>query len=334
MILSIGKVIYKIRKSKGFTQEHLANVLGVSTSAVSKWESGTTYPDITLLSPTEVMDINKKCSEAFETCDFDFAMKLFDSYIKEYPTNLYLKFRLGSMLQSYLHLAGTEDKCLVTIKKAISLLKASSESDDFEIKQGSIFVLSGLYAMNEEFDKAESLLKTLTKSIMNPDMMLASIYYMQGKIDESKKTHQQCLYTDINNSLLSILSLSKMALKDDDFKYALELASIHRKIIELYSLEAYMMNMNSMLYLDIYSKMKNEDLSLYYLEEFAEFSLHLKLQKFKLSDIKIFSLLKTTDPIMSLDFLKQTSLLSITMNDDYNFLKDSDRYKKVIAKFS
>ena len=51
MNLRIGSVIQKLRKIKGLTQEQLAESIGVSKAAVSKWESGSTYPDITLLSP-------------------------------------------------------------------------------------------------------------------------------------------------------------------------------------------------------------------------------------------------------------------------------------------
>lgn len=44
----IGKNIAELRKSKGITQEALAEVVGVSSQAVSKWESGGT-PDVELL---------------------------------------------------------------------------------------------------------------------------------------------------------------------------------------------------------------------------------------------------------------------------------------------
>ena len=51
MNLNIGTNIRRLRLEKGLTQEQLAELLCVSTAAVSKWESKNTYPDITLLFP-------------------------------------------------------------------------------------------------------------------------------------------------------------------------------------------------------------------------------------------------------------------------------------------
>ncbi|MBQ3230788.1 MAG: helix-turn-helix domain-containing protein [Clostridia bacterium] len=45
----IGERIAVYRKTNGMTQDQLANVLGVSPQTVSKWETGTTMPDIMLL---------------------------------------------------------------------------------------------------------------------------------------------------------------------------------------------------------------------------------------------------------------------------------------------
>lgn len=47
--MEIGNRIRQMRTSKGVTQEELANVLNVSNQAVSRWETGITTPDITLL---------------------------------------------------------------------------------------------------------------------------------------------------------------------------------------------------------------------------------------------------------------------------------------------
>ncbi len=49
MEMSIGKQIKALRSEKGVTQEELANYLGISYQAVSKWENNVTAPDIQLL---------------------------------------------------------------------------------------------------------------------------------------------------------------------------------------------------------------------------------------------------------------------------------------------
>ena len=43
--------IAALRKIRNMTQEQLAAQLGISAPAVSKWETGSSYPDITLLAP-------------------------------------------------------------------------------------------------------------------------------------------------------------------------------------------------------------------------------------------------------------------------------------------
>lgn len=47
----IGKFISELRKSKGLTQKDLAEQMGVTDKAVSKWERGQSYPDISLIIP-------------------------------------------------------------------------------------------------------------------------------------------------------------------------------------------------------------------------------------------------------------------------------------------
>lgn len=51
MELNIGMNIKRLRLAKGWTQEQLADLLTISTAAVSKWEAKNTYPDITMLLP-------------------------------------------------------------------------------------------------------------------------------------------------------------------------------------------------------------------------------------------------------------------------------------------
>ena len=55
----IGRFICSLRKEKQFTQEQLAEKLGVSINAVSKWERGLSFPDVSLYKDLcKELDIN------------------------------------------------------------------------------------------------------------------------------------------------------------------------------------------------------------------------------------------------------------------------------------
>lgn len=51
MKLLIGENIKRLRRMRGITQEQLANLFNVSCAAISKWENGDTYPDMTMIFP-------------------------------------------------------------------------------------------------------------------------------------------------------------------------------------------------------------------------------------------------------------------------------------------
>ena len=54
-----GAVIKKLRENKKMTQEELADTLFVSSKAVSKWETGQGFPDISLIEPlAKALDIS------------------------------------------------------------------------------------------------------------------------------------------------------------------------------------------------------------------------------------------------------------------------------------
>ena len=46
-----GTLIAKIRKENGLTQKQLADKIGVSNAAISKWENAKGFPDVSLLEP-------------------------------------------------------------------------------------------------------------------------------------------------------------------------------------------------------------------------------------------------------------------------------------------
>lgn len=175
MRLSIGKTIKTIRKEKNITIEDLAKALGLPEDLVKSWEKGNSYPEITILkpiarilgtttdsllmyetklSPEDVAQIYTLCKEKFERGDYDLAIEGCDDYIDQYPDSLFLKFRLGSLLQEYIQMADSEEQANVMIGKSIGLLEESVSIGDLEVKQAALYVLSSLYTMKQDYEKA------------------------------------------------------------------------------------------------------------------------------------------------------------------------------------
>lgn len=56
---TFADIIVELRKEKGFTQQDLANKLHITDKAVSKWERGLSYPDITSISTlANILDVD------------------------------------------------------------------------------------------------------------------------------------------------------------------------------------------------------------------------------------------------------------------------------------
>ncbi len=48
-MLHLSENLKKLRVMKNFTQEEIADFLGITPQSISKWERGESYPDITFL---------------------------------------------------------------------------------------------------------------------------------------------------------------------------------------------------------------------------------------------------------------------------------------------
>ena len=119
-MIAIGSNIKKYRKKRKITQEQLAGVLGVSDQAVSRWENGSTYPDIELL-PTialyfgvtldelmgmeaikdesDIEDILNRRKELRNSGEVVRSYKMLREAVKRYPNNYKLILALISDLQ-------------------------------------------------------------------------------------------------------------------------------------------------------------------------------------------------------------------------------------------
>ena len=131
ILIKINEIIRERRLAKGFTQEQVANFLGITAPAVNKWEKGTSYPDIVLLpalarlldtdlntllsfqddlSEKEVVLFMNEVSETMEKDGYEAGYLLADEKLKEYPTCDLLISNLAMLLDGALMLYGGSTK--------------------------------------------------------------------------------------------------------------------------------------------------------------------------------------------------------------------------------
>ncbi|OPJ61931.1 helix-turn-helix domain-containing protein [Clostridium oryzae] len=235
--LSIGETIFRLRKEKGFTQDQLGSFIGVSTAAVSKWESGISYPDITLLpvlaslfnvsidklmnykaelSDEEVMSIYAKCEAIFSGGSIEEAVKTSKEYLKKYPNSYYLKFRTGFLFVMYSWKTNDEEDTRNMIAFAIKLFEEVVENCSREdLVEAALFQLGALYPQMDEQDKAIEALNKIHKSSVDPNDLLASIYIEKNELKKAREILQSKLYKCTFDITLACMSLAKSYAKEE-----------------------------------------------------------------------------------------------------------------------
>ena len=221
--LNISKCIVQKRKEKGITQEKLAEYIGVSKAAVSKWESGQSYPDILLLpelatffnvSVDELLgyspqltneDIKKmynKLSHEFAVKPFDEVMEQCNKIIKEYYSCFPFLLSMIQLLLNHSTLAKTEDIKKEILQQCILLsqrVKEESESiSDFK-SANSMEALAEMGLGNSE--EVIRLLNDKLVPYSGDDVMLIMAYQMLGENDQANKVNQILLYQNVIDTL-------------------------------------------------------------------------------------------------------------------------------------
>ncbi|HFL3591116.1 TPA: helix-turn-helix domain-containing protein [Clostridioides difficile] len=392
MQIKIGKVIQRLRKERNLTQEQLAKFIGVSTPAVSKWESGNSYPDIELLplladffnvsidkllnykidlSEEEVMKIYKELESGFARIEIDLSTeepkeefrqdlesvkKLSNMYIEKYPKSYLLKLRICSLYQMYSYKFG-KSELNDRVKETTNILEdIVRNTDDIQIKETALIILSNAYCMLEDYEKAELYLNMIHKSIGDTSVNLAMIYLKQNRLEEAEILLQNKLFSNVFNISMDckgIINVYKNQYKE--LKKKLENRNFNKNAIER-EME-YIKNKllgYSNLSLEI-KKMLSEDkgaffsmymdymeLSLIFLffnmkEEAkkALYSLKEILEKYPIHENLDVSQMRFFDKVESKNlytFNIYTNLLIVLNDDSYNELREEPIFKDVIEK--
>lgn len=245
--MEIGKRIQQLRREKGLTQEQAAAALGVTSAAVSKWETNAAIPDVAMLCPLarllgstvdqlldfrpalEQEEINRlleERQELFAAGKIIEAVASCEALLREYPDDLRLKCAAAGLYIMYIPAicdgGGMEDP----VSRAVSLLEQSRESGDPVLAASSRSMLVALYVMQEEFDKALAVLDEEPEVQRNMRTMRANILLRKGELDKAEKLYQTELWSAVRDVVLNLVGLHNAASRRGDWARAMECLDI------------------------------------------------------------------------------------------------------------
>lgn len=203
-------VIQEQRKLLGLTQEQVADYLGVSTPAVSKWEKGITSPDIGLLPPLARLlkidlntlfcfseDLSEQeigffCNELAKQARNDIlsAFDAAEAKINEYPHNELLLLNITIILDSMLLQTADDTLPIDSLDAKISgWYLQLADSNDEKIRNSANYMRVSRYIRQGNTDAAQEVLDTiqdktdLISALPDKLMLQVSIYLQQHKSD-------------------------------------------------------------------------------------------------------------------------------------------------------
>lgn len=154
--MEFGSILRKLRIEAGLTQTDLADELNVTSQAISKWERGDNYPEITLLprlasrfqvsvdmllgnekplSPDELRVLFDKCRDLSTSGMIEKAISLLQEAVDRDNGNQELKLALAELLVQVSESESDVKKRDAFLRRAAALLEAViAAADDFQKK--------------------------------------------------------------------------------------------------------------------------------------------------------------------------------------------------------
>ncbi len=199
-MMNLGNKIRELRKARGLTQEQFASMLSISPQAVSKWEMGGGYPDMTMIPvlanffdvSLDVLfdfDVSKKAQKIEDILEeagryfwnnFDRAKQIFTDGIKEFPSAEKLKSELLSLYECHIRSYGRTE----LIDEAIEMAKrlVFELTDVFAVCSAKDSLIS-LYMMQDKYEEAKEVVDGLPYMYpyMLNDRMRCASYHLRGE---------------------------------------------------------------------------------------------------------------------------------------------------------
>ena len=226
MDLKLAENIKAFRKERRLTQEQLAEVLGVTTGAVYKWESGLSLPELGLI--VEMADffdtsvdvllgyqlrdnrfesLNERIGEYCRSMNPE-ALNEADKLLRKFPNSFEVVYSCAEIYQIF----GVGKQNRQRTRRALELLEQAlrliGQNKNPEISEQSIYYKIGAAHMNlGEAEKAIDILKRHNTESIYSDEIGVVLSVILGRADEAEPYLTEGLLQGMNTLLNSIVGI-------------------------------------------------------------------------------------------------------------------------------
>jgi len=255
--LNIGNKIAEYRREKGVTQEQLADYVGVSVAAVSKWETNQSYPDITLLpsiadffevtidslldymitdKQEKYKQIRDSIQEPVLNGDYNAVLPVTLEALKKYPNDFELLEITGRMLSSKSWTSETKEQDL---KDAVYYLERALKCAETkeELKYQRIWIKKSISYVYEYMGDIDTALKKLCEINESGafDFEIARVKYKKGEKKEAARLLQVKLWDMAFNFWMVAGKLAQWYEEEGNLEMALESQKLHAQFLSAFT---------------------------------------------------------------------------------------------------
>ena len=227
----MGDAIRRYRREKGMTQEEVAAALGVTASAVHKWETGKTLPDITLLAPlARLLGVSTDTLLDFRQSLTDLEI---DSHIRhleqrlrreayeeafaegcgqvhEYPDSRRLALVTAQLLDCYRLILGIPEP--ERYDEEIIRMYRIAAGGERALSEPALTALFHLSLRRDAFQEAEKYLQALSEQGVDTGALYALLYDRQGKREQAMQVYERQILNGCQSISQALCGLGKLYL--------------------------------------------------------------------------------------------------------------------------
>ncbi|QQZ09933.1 helix-turn-helix domain-containing protein [Heyndrickxia vini] len=250
------------RKELKVTQEQIAEYVGVSRAAVSKWEKGQSYPDITLLpklatyfnisidtllgykpqlTKEQIVKIYSQLAQQFSQKEFDQVEKSIEEYLSEYYSCFPFVLKMAQLYLNYFPKSADQQSILERVLQLCSRVKTLS--GDLGLANEATMMEAFAYL---QLGKPEEVLALLGKDVQiqfGTDHLISTAHTMLGNTEKAKEIIQISYYQNLMQLLISATEAIMLEVANTD--YIDETINKIQELIRMFDLEN--LNFNAVL---------------------------------------------------------------------------------------